>query len=108
MARKEKPTRPATTDEGREKQLTSLAFDLAEKQIKDGSVSAQVLAWFLKMGSTREKLEQSRLERENLLLAAKVDQMASAKRMEELYEQALQAMKTYAGQAVEVFDDDDY
>jgi hypothetical protein len=107
MARKQKPQRqPATTDEGRESQLVSLAIDLAEKQLSDGSATAQVITHYLKVGSTREKLEQERLHRENLLLDSKVEMMASAKRVEELYESALRAMRDYAGQLPE--EDDGY
>ena len=90
--------RPATTPEGRENQLVALAVDLAEKQIKEGTVSSQVLTHYLKLGSSREKLEQERLRRENHLLAAKAEAMASAKRVEELYGKALNAMRNYAGQ----------
>lgn len=100
-----RPRRPATTPEGRENQLISLSYDLAEKQLIDGSAPAQVVTHFLKLASTREKLEQERLQRENLLLSAKVDQIASGKRIEELYETALNAMRQYAGKDVE---DDDY
>jgi hypothetical protein len=100
--------RPATTPEGRENQLISLASDLAEKQLANGTASAQVITHFLKLGSTRERLEQERLQRENLLLSAKVDQLASSKRIEELYEQALGAMKTYTGQDVGGYEEDDY
>lgn len=95
-----KPTkrRPATTPEGRENQLIALAVDLAEEQIRAGTVSSQVLTHYLKLGSSREKLEQERLRRENHLLEAKAEAMASAKRVEELYGKALNAMRTYAGQ----------
>lgn len=103
-----KPHRPATTPEGRENQLISLASDLAERQLANGTASAQVITHFLKLGSTRERLEQERLQRENLLLSAKVDQMASSKRIEELYETALNAMRTYAGHEVNSYDEDDY
>lgn len=95
---KRKPSRPATTIEGRENQLVSLAVDLAERQLADGSASAQVISHYLKLGSTRELLEQERLQGENHLLRAKVEAMASSKRIEELYETALNAMRTYAGQ----------
>lgn len=98
--------RPATTAEGRENQLISLAVDLAEKQLIEGSASSQVVTHFLKLASTREKLEQERLQRENLLLSAKVDQLASAKRIEELYETALNAMRSYAGQDQVLYDED--
>lgn len=109
-ARRNTPSRgrrPATTPEGREGQLVSLAVDLAEKQLSDGSASAQVISHYLKLGSTREQLEQDRLRQENELLKAKVEQLASTKRIEELYEDALNAMRTYAGhEPEEVFDDD--
>ncbi len=100
-----KPRRPATTPEGRENQLISLAADLAERQLVAGNASAQVITHFLKLGSTREKLEQERLHRENLLLSAKVDQIASSKRVEELYETALNAMRAYAGRDDTIYDD---
>ncbi|MET0786488.1 MAG: hypothetical protein ABWY25_07280 [Paenisporosarcina sp.] len=99
--------RPATTPENRENQLVSLAIDLAEKQLSEGTASAQVISHYLKLGSTREQLEQERLSRENQLLTAKVESMASAKRVEELYAAALNAMRTYAGQDIEHYDDED-
>lgn len=101
-----KKRRPATTDEGREGQLVSLAIDLAEKQLEQGTASAQVITHYLKLGSTRERLEQERLHRENQLLNSKVEMMASAKRVEELYAEALNAMRNYAGQAFDQQEDD--
>lgn len=98
--------RPATTLEGREGQMVSLAVDLAEKQLSNGTASAQVISHYLKLGSTRELLEQERLSRENQLLTAKVDQIASTKRIEELYQVALNAMRTYAGQDPVEFEDE--
>lgn len=88
---------PAATPEGRENQLVALAVDLAERQLEDGSASAQVISHYLKLGSTREQLEQDRLRRENELLGARVEALQSAKKMEELYEEALRAMSSYAG-----------
>lgn len=92
--------RPATTPEARENQMIAMAVDLAEKQIKEGTASSQVISHYLKLGSSRERLEQERLQKENSLLAAKAEAMASAKRVEELYGQALQAMRAYAGQTI--------
>lgn len=102
--------RPATTPDAREGQLISLATDLAEKQLMAGTASSQVLTHFLKLASSREELEQERLRNENLLLAAKIDAMASARRIEELYETALNAMRQYAGrEIIEMgYDDDEY
>ncbi len=108
MSGKRRPRRrPAKTIEGREGQLVSLAIDLAEKQLLDGTASSQVITHYLKLGSTREKLEQERLNRENSLLDSKVDMMASGKKVEELYANALEAMRSYAGQEVEDRDDGD-
>lgn len=97
---KKKPlkTKPSTTVEGQENRMISLAMDLAEKQMEEGTASAQVISHWLKLGSTRESLEQERLRQENELLKGKVEQLKSAKRVEELYESALNAMRTYAGQ----------
>jgi hypothetical protein len=100
--------RRATTDENREGQLVSLAIDLAEKQMLEGTASSQVITHFLKVGSTRERIEQDRLRREVELLEAKVEGLASAKRVEELYSEALNAMRSYAGQIVQEEDDDLY
>lgn len=91
------PRRPATTPEGRENQMISLATDLAEQQIREGSASSQVISHYLKLGSTRERLEQQRLEHENELTRVKIEAIESQKRVEELYMQALNAMRSYAG-----------
>lgn len=99
--------RPATTPIERENQLISLAADLAERQLTNGTASSQVITHFLKLASSREKLEQEKLQKENLLTSAKIDQIASSKRIEELYETALNAMRQYSGQPLEVLGDDD-
>src|SRR4029077_12569689 len=101
MSKRRPRRRPATTEVGREYQLVTLAIDLAEKQLSEGTASSQVITHYLKLGSTREKLEQERLLRENELLTSKVDMMASAKRVEELYESALDAMRSYAGRTMD-------
>jgi len=102
-----KKRKPATTPEGRENQLVHLAVELAESQLRAGTASAQVISHYLKLGSTRERLEQERLDGENKLLAAKIDAMASAKKMEELYARAISAMRSYSAQD-SIEDPDDY
>jgi hypothetical protein len=94
-----KHRRPATSAEAREQGLASQAYDLAEEQIQAGTASSQVLTHFLKMGSTRERLEQQRISHENELMQVKREAIEGQKRVEELYMQALQAMRSYAGQA---------
>lgn len=96
---------PARTPNAREQQLIALAVDEAERQIVSGRASAQVITHFLKLGTEREKLEQQRLTQENELLKAKVDALASAARVEELYDQAIKAMRSYAGQDDEATED---
>ena len=98
---------PATTPEARENQLVALAMDAAEKQIREGTASSQIMTHFLKQASPREKLERQKLEAENEMLRKKVEAMASAKRVEELYEQALNAMRAYGGAAEPVKSYDD-
>lgn len=97
-----KPRRPpATTPEGRENQLIALAVDVAEQQMREGTASAQVITHYLKLGTTRERLEQEKIARENELLRARTESMASAQRVEELYTRALDAMRSYAGNEVQ-------
>lgn len=93
-----KRSRQARSPEEREDQLVNLAFNLAERQIREGTVSSQVLTHYLKLGSSREKLEQERIRNENSLMGAKIDLMASQQRIEELYADALNAMRSYQGQ----------
>lgn len=92
------PRPPATTPEGRENQLIAAAVDLAEEQLRNGTASAQVITHYLKLGSTRERLEQERLMRENELMEAKIKNMASAANIEKLYTDAINAMRGYSGQ----------
>jgi hypothetical protein len=90
--------RPATTPEGRENQLVSLAYDLVEKRIRQGTATSQEVTHFLKLGSTREALEQERLRHENELTAVRIAALESQKVVEELYREALNAMRSYSGQ----------
>ena len=78
--------------------MAGLAFDLAEKQFKDGTAAAPVITYFLKVQSRREQLEKEKLTQENELLKAKVKQIDNAEEVKELYGKALAAMRTYSGQ----------
>ena len=89
--------RPALTPEARENQLIYLATNLAEQQLRDGTASSQVITHYLKLGSTKERLEKEILEENKKLLAAKTENLQSAKRIEELYTNAIAAMKRYSG-----------
>lgn len=88
---------PSSTPEGRENQLIAAAYDLAEKQIREGTASAQVLAHFLKLGSTRGRIEQQLLVEQTRLASSKAEAIASQKRVEDLYAEAITAFRLYNG-----------
>ena len=91
--------RPATTPEAREQQMIALADALAEKQLREGTASAQVITHYLKLASTREKLEQEKLRKENQLREAQIKQIGSQEELNNMYKEALEAMRTYSGNA---------
>lgn len=99
--------RPATTPEAREHEMVAMAMELAEKQIRGGTASSQVITHFLKAGSLREQLEQERISHENELLRVKKEALESQQRVEEMYVKALDAMRSYSGQAPVQDDEDD-
>lgn len=88
---------PATTPEARENQLISLAVDLAEKQLSEGTASSQVISHYIKLGSTKERIEKEILQHQKELIKAKTEAIQSAKKVEELYKNALDAMRSYSG-----------
>lgn len=88
----------ARTLEAREQELTNAAFDLAERQINEGTASSQVITHFLKMGSTRELVEQEKIRGEIELQRVKAEQLEGQKRIEQMYGDALEAMRSYSGQ----------
>ena len=96
--------RPASTAEGREAQLIAMAIDLAEEQLQNGTASSQVITHFLKLGTEKEKLERQKLEMETEKLKAQAEALRSAKRMEELYQDAIKAFGIYKGE----IDDDEH
>lgn len=82
---------------------------MVEQRLLDGTASAQEVTHFLKLGSMRERLEREKLEEENRLLKAKTENLQSQKRVEELYSQALNAMRNYAGYpSLDNEEDDEY
>ena len=94
---------PAKTIEERENDLVMLATDLAEKQLREGTASSQGISHYLKLGSTRERLEQERLRQENFLARAKTEAYESAKKQEIELEEVLKAFRSYRGD-----EDEDY
>lgn len=99
--------KPATTPEAREAELINAAQQLAEEQIRGGTASSQVITHYLKLGSSREVLEQERIRHENELLQVKREQIAGQARIEELYFDAINAMRSYTGGSNQTDDDDE-
>ena len=91
------PMPKASTPEARESQLIALAVDLAEQQLINGTASSQVITHYLKLGTQKERIEREILERQKELITAKTEALKSQKRVEELYANALAAMKSYSG-----------
>lgn len=111
MPRKKEPVTPDSGDygkrltpESRENQLIALAYDLVEQRLRNGTATSQETTHFLKMGSTKERLEKQLIEEECKLKKAKIEGMESQKRIEALYEEAIAAVKEYRGYAYELED----
>ena len=112
MAKTAKPsgtpkTRTPLTPEGRENQMISLAMDLAEQQLRDGTASSQLITEFVKRGSTKARIEKELLEKQRDLAAAKAESIKAADRLEELLPKVMKAMGRYRGEddEEEEFDD---
>ena len=99
--------RPALTPEARENQMISLAVDLAEQQLRDGTASSQVITHFLKLGSTKERIEKEILEKQKELISAKTKAIYNQEENDKLYREALRAMQRYSGHGEDTYEDDD-
>lgn len=95
--------RPALTPEARENEMINLAIDLAEQKLRDGSASSPVIVHYLKLASTKERLEKEIMEKQKELISAKTEALQSSKDAKEIAEKALEAMRRYAG-----IEDQDY
>ena len=98
--------RPGITIEERENQLIGLAVDLAEQKLLDGTASNQLIVHYLKLGSTKERLEREMMEEQKKLLEAKTEALQSQKRVEELYANAIDAMRSYRSSSLDSYEED--
>ena len=89
--------RPALTPEARENQLIALAIDLVEQRLIDGTASSQETTHFLKLASSKSKLETRLLEKEIEFKSAKTKQIENEEHREALFKEAIDAMKRYSG-----------
>lgn len=104
----ERHSTPPLTEEARESKLISLAMDLAEQRLRDGTASAQEITYYLRLGSQRDKLEREMMEAKNALLQAKTELIKSTERQEELYAEAINAFRLYGGDGDEGDYEDEY
>lgn len=100
----DRPYPRASSTKARENQLINMAYDLVEQRMRDGTASAQEVVHFLKMGSERDKLELQIMNEQKQLIAAKTGAYKSSERLENLYTEAIEAMRRYSG-AVGMRDD---
>lgn len=89
---------PAISSEARDAQMSALAYDLVEQRMRDGTATSQETTYFLKLGNTNQKLEKKKLEKQIELLEAKTEQIKAAKRLDEVYSEAISAFKLYGGE----------
>ena len=100
--------RPALTPEARENQLIALAIDLVEQRLLDGTASSQETTHFLKLATSKAKLERERFELENELIKAKTKNLQDQADMKTLYADAIAAMRRYSGNNSSYDEDDEY
>ena len=103
-----KSMRPALTPEARENQLISLAIDLVEKRLMEGTASSQETTHFLKLATTKARIEKEILEKQKELIVAKTENLQSQKRSEEMFAEAIKAFRNYSGQGSEEVEDDEW
>lgn len=101
--KKRKP-RPRMSAEEQENYMISLATDLAEKQLREGTAKSQVIVHYLKLGTLQHEREMDKLEQEVKQLRAKTEAIESSQRIEDLYADAIAAVRRYQG----VPDHDEY
>lgn len=99
---------PARSAAARERQLIGMAMDLAEKQLKKGTATSQVITHFLKLATEQDELSREKTRNEIKLLKTKVESLESSQRIEELYINAMEAMKVYSGESDASLDDQNY
>lgn len=98
--------RPALSPEGREEQCISLAYDLVEKRLREGTATSQETTHFLKLGSPKARIEREILEKQRELIVAKTESLQAQKRMDEIYSKAMEAMRLYSGNGGQSDDQD--
>ena len=89
---------PAISSEARDAQMSALAYDLVEQRMRDGTATSQETCYFLKLSCPQQKLDVEKKKKEIELLEAKTEQIKAAKRLDEVYSEAISAFKLYGGE----------
>lgn len=97
---------PAKNPGNRNKQLQKLSMDEAEKRIRNGTASSQLLITFLNQTTDKYLMEIKRLKSDLSVANAKIKQLESQTDGNELYQKAIEAFKRYSGHYED--DEEDY
>lgn len=97
MTKKKQTAPSASTPVDRENQMINLAVNLAAKQLEEGTASSAVICHYLKLATKTERIRAQMMEEQAKLFNAKVDTIETAKSTEVMYEEAIEAMKSYGG-----------
>lgn len=89
--------RPAIDLDAREKQMCALAISEAERLMREGKASSQIITHYLKLAASTTRLEKENMELDNELKAAKTEKLKADKRADEMFEKAIMAMGIYRG-----------
>ena len=99
--------KPALTPEADENEMIALATNLVKQRLIEGTASSQETTHFLKLASTKARLEKEILEKQKELIVAKTKAYNDSEDMKQLYVEAIKAMRRYNGDIQDEVDDYD-
>ena len=75
--------------------MIALAVEQAEKMLREGTAPTQVVLHYLKLGASREKMEQELIAKQLELANAKIESLQAAKDRNDMYKAAMEAFMSY-------------
>lgn len=88
---------PVDSPEARENELIAAAVDLAEKQLRDGTASPSVITHYLKLASSRERLQREKLEERMPFSRLKQKHMHQIRKLKSSMQKLLKLCKVTLG-----------
>ena len=88
---------PVRTPEAQEQLMINLSMKQAEQMLREGRAPSQIVVHFLKLATEKAKIENEKLKADAEMARSKTELMRAQRHSEELYEQAIQAFKSYGG-----------